>query len=627
MCGIAGIVDYAGSADELTRLLATMNHTQRHRGPDEQGLWTSAAMRSGLAMTRLSIVDLTTGSQPLPSEDGRVVLVCNGEIYNHRGLRHDLEQRGHRFRGRSDAEVAVHLYEEKGIDGIEELDGMFALAIIDAGRQQVWLARDRMGMKHLYYAHTKRGFLFASEIRALLSTGLIPADLAAEHLPSFLNTGFIPAPYTALRGIHRLCAGQRLLYAGSRTTLQTYWQPRFHGETPPLSHDDYACRLEELLRKSVAAHLDADVPVGVFLSGGLDSSLVAILAAQASREPLRTFSLTFPGTPSHDESVYSRAVADRIGSRHTEVEVHAGDVWNVLPDTVRSVEDLCTGAPGVLLYQLARTAARDLKAVLGGEGADELFAGYPWMQAGFLDGVRPWFPQWLGFLTRHVSDPTLHQALRVLTDSDRAAAHQAGLGPFPPKLLRQLLQPGLLHGAPPPAAASTPAAAWKSCRDTLEERLCVDMTSRLPDCLMLINDKVTMAHSLELRMPFLDRKLVEFSLGVPSHFKSRRGQEKYILRGLDHLLPSQARGRRKQGLAIPHRAFFLTPSGRALLRDRLLGGSATRSLFQTRNLERWVDRKLSGKLRGAWLLWRLLYLGVWNDEFLQPARRSVNTKS
>lgn len=620
MCGIVGLLDFAGPSTEVAVLLDRMNAAQLHRGPDGAGVWIAEDRRGGIGMTRLSIVDPAGGRQPFLSEDGQVIVVCNGEIYNHRALRRELEQRGHRFRSRSDCEVIVHLYEDLGVECLTRLDGMFALAIVDLRNNQIWLARDRVGMKHLYFAETDRGFLFASEMRALLASGLVATEPAVEHFDAFLQTGFIPAPLTALRGIRRIPAGHRLLRAGGATRLEAYWEPRFQGDAAESTEVEQAQRLETLLRQAVASHLDADVPVGVFLSGGWDSSLVAVLAAQERREPLATFSLVFPDNPADNEASFSQAVARQIGSQHTEIEIRPQQVWDVLTEVVSSVEDLCSGTPGALVYQLARTAAQDLKVVIGGEGADELFAGYPRTQPHPLDRWRAWCPPLLGRVAPYVSKTSTYTALRILTDRDPRAAHRAHLGPFPPAMLRRLLRPEFAQTNRQRTPFPIAEGFWRSCRDVVEERLCVDMAGRLPDCLLLINDKVTMAHSLEVRMPFLDRSVVDFALSLPSSLKSRDGQAKYLLSRLTGHLPAALRGRKKQGLAIPYKEFFQSPSGQRIVRERLLDGPAAGQFFRRSELERWIDSRLTGKLRDPWLLWRLLYLSAWWEDFVLPRR-------
>ena len=307
MCGIAGGYQLDIPEAEIPALLGRMNAAMVHRGPDDEGSWTAPEIRAGLAVRRLSIVDLVTGAQPLLNEDDSVGLVANGEIYNHQALRQQLEARGHRFRSRSDCEVVLHLYEEYGPEGLARLNGMFGLAILDRRQRRLLLARDRAGMKPLYCAKTARGFLFASEARALFASKLVTAEPDWKGLNVCLASQYIPAPRTCFRGIERLPAGAFLLLEEEgRETRGNFWTARFDASGTPKTEPEYADELEKRLRGAVASHITADVPVGAFISGGWDSSLAAVFASQASSKPLKTFSLVFPEEPEEDEGRYSR---------------------------------------------------------------------------------------------------------------------------------------------------------------------------------------------------------------------------------------------------------------------------------------------------------------------------------
>ncbi|NQT16445.1 MAG: asparagine synthase (glutamine-hydrolyzing) [Planctomycetes bacterium] len=625
MCGIAGIFGHQAPGEEFSPLLARMNREMVHRGPDDEGSWMAPEMRTGLAVRRLSIVDLAGGAQPLESEDGSVVLVCNGEIYNHKALRGELQQRGHRFRSASDCEVIVHLYEEDGLAALERLDGMFALALVDRRQRRLLLARDRMGMKPLYYADTAHGLLFASEVKALLASGLIAAEVDRDALGAFFSVGYIPAPSSAFAGIRRLEAGSYLLVENDRRTRGTYWKPRYRRpETVP---DERSCAesLEEKLSSAVATHLDADVPVGLFLSGGWDSSLVSVYAAQRARRPLKSFSLVFPDNPKNDESRFSRQVAAQIGSEHVEVEVDLDLLPQILPEVVRALEEPCAAAPFPLVYLLAQAAGREVKVVLGGEGADELFAGYGWLRRRWPYSLRRLVPK---ALLHPVADRVPHsywrRVLRMATAPNAQSAHRESLNTCPYSLVRRLLTADLLPPREIDDALEVPSETWASCHDLLDERLSVELTSRLPELLLLINDKMSMAHSLEVRMPMLDASVVDFALGLPSDFKMRGNREKYILSRLTHRLPPEVAGRKKQGLALPHQRLFASDAGASYARQVLLDGNRQQPLFQKGPLERWLKRILAGRMRDSWLLWRLVVLRVWWDGFLSNRSSQID---
>jgi len=321
-----------------------------HRGPDDCGAWAAPQLQAGLTVRRLTILDLVTGNQPLWNEDESVAVICNGEIYNHRALREELVAREHRFRSTSDCEVIVHLYEEYGQDCLSRLEGMFGLAIFDIPGRSLLLARDPAGMKPLYYARTPAGLFFASEIKALLATQLIGAAPDWTGLNSFFSWEYVIAPLTAFEGIHSVCAGESILLTPGSEVHAFFYRVEFASEEKTLSEDDYAARLEMLLDRAVASHLDADVQVGSFLSGGWDSSLVAWFAARRTSKKLKTYSLVFPEEPAESEARFSRLVADQIGSDHQEVEFRTTQIPDLLERVAGAAENPQGSSPSPLLY-------------------------------------------------------------------------------------------------------------------------------------------------------------------------------------------------------------------------------------------------------------------------------------
>lgn len=617
MCGIAGVYQLEIPEREIPDLLGRMNAAMIHRGPDEEGSWTAPEMRAGLGVRRLSIVDLVTGSQPLLNEDGSVGLVANGEIYNHQTLRRQLEARGHRFRSKSDCEVILHLYEEYGTESLGHLHGMFSVAILDRRQRRLLLARDRAGMKHLYCARTSRGFLFASEAKALFASGLVSAEPDWEGLNVCLASHYIPAPRTCFRGIERLPAGAFLLLEEGRETRGNFWTARFDNAGTLRSEQDYAADLERRLREAVASHLAADVPVGAFVSGGWDSSLAAVFASQVCSKPLRTYSIVFPEEPAEDEGRYSRLLAERIGSEHCEVEFRTGQIPELFPKVVEAVEEPCAASPSPLLYQLCAVAGSQVKTVIGGEGADELFGGYPWLRGDWLYRARRFAPRpLLRPLADRVLDPRWGRFWRILAADSDGSADLEWIRGFTQHQKRRFLNPELPLAQGPDVEPLRPSLeTLGSCRDRQQERLSLDITRRLPDGLLLVNDKVGMAHSLEIRMPYLDREVVDFALSLPSSMKMRNGQEKYILSLLRHHLPKEIAGRRKYGLHFP---MLARPSGAfpAYIRDTLLGSTRRPELFNRRQLEPWLREVLAGRRQGVAQAWLLVSLAVWWDRFL-----------
>lgn len=618
MCGIAGVFNFRGPRDAIPALIASFNGAQRHRGPDQAGAWTAAEFGAGLAATRLAVVGIDDGSQPLVSHSGETALACNGEIYNHRELRKELEERGHRFRSRSDCEVILHLYEESGTAALGRLEGMFALALVDRTRRRLLLARDPIGMKHLYYGQNETGWFFASELKALFASGLLrpEADLAA--LGSFLSVGFVPSPHNGFRGVQKVEPGSYVAVEDGRASHERYWIPRFRNAGASVSDEAPSRELDGLLGASVRRHLDADVPVGLFLSGGWDSSLVSHYAVTASSRSLKTFSLVFPDHPEVDESHYAGMVARALGTDHREVEVRNADLLSALPAVVRAVEEPCSVAPAALLYLLAETAGRELKVVMGGEGADELFAGYAWLRPRWYDRWRGFLPfdalrRWSEWLPR--SD--WRRTLRILAARDSQSAYRETWGTFPHGTRSRLFKPEFWRELNPEHPFRVLDETWSTCRDSLESRLSLELTGRLPNGVLLVNDKVSMAHSLELRMPMLDSSVVAFALALDSNQKRRGPQEKYVLSHLaKRYLPPSIAARQKRGLRIPYGDLLRSKEGQNYLRPLLLDARSGGELFDRPALERWL-RGARGRARDDnWLLWRLILVRLWWDEFL-----------
>ncbi len=623
MCGIAGLFLSDLSTEERTGVLRRMAGSMVHRGPDDEGFWLADEMGAGLAFRRLSIIDLETGNQPLLNEDESIAVVANGEIYNHRELRRDLENAGHRFRTRSDCEVIVHLYEEHGEEFLRYLNGMFGLAVLDKRRRALLLARDAAGMKHVYWARRKDGLVFASEAQALFASGMLRPAPDWPSLAMYLSFGFIPSPGTPFQGVERLRPGHCLLCSQGRCSEKAYWQPRFRSGDIPRTEDEQAAELEATLRSAVKSHSTADVPVGAFVSGGLDSSLVAVYAAQLSARPLRTFAIVFPENPKLDERRFARLVAEQIGSEHEEVEFRVDDLADILPAVVRAQEEPNVAAPAALIYMLSKLAARGLKVVLSGEGSDELFAGYRWFKVGWSEPLCRIVPRPLANdLKRHVTDERLNRLLRIAGAPDPPAADGEWFRNAGSTRLDGILNPDLpvrrhLDGC----VLRAPEAVLASCRDVLQRYLSRDFTTRLPDAILLNGDKTSMAHSLEIRMPFLDRDVVDFALALPSRLKLRGRREKYLLNRLARHLPPRVAARRKQGLAIPIRALN-GPRIRAFVTDTLLSGANSAALFDRPALERCLGRLDSqpGWRRSS--MWSLLNLKLWWDEFIGRGERS-----
>lgn len=613
MCGIAGIVNTGLAPEDIESALARMQQAMLHRGPDEGGSRVFAAQGAGLCARRLSIVDLEHGNQPIANEDETVFAVLNGEIYNHTALRHMLLSHGHRFRGCSDTEAILHLYEHAGIDFLDQLRGMFALAIYDVRRQRLLLARDGAGMKPLYLARTPRGFLFASEAKALFATGLVEPDPDLSAIDVFLAAGFVPRERTAFRGVEKLRPGQYLIVDAGGESSGEFWQVRYRPADPAQSDAGYADELNSLLTESVQSHLAADVPVGAFLSGGWDSSLTTTFAAQAMGRKLQTFSVVFPDDPEADESRFSRLMAKHLGTDHHEIEYRSSQLPDLLPKVVRHLEEPCCGIPTGVCYLLSSLAAKHVKTVITGEGADELFGGYERFRINYPYFIRRFFPKPLARIAvGWCSRPTrIRRGLRLLGASEDQLADAEACRIFSAADKRLLLRPEFhVDGSDMEPALISPQLL-QSCRDRLQRRLGFEITGRLPNSILLSADKLSMAHSLEVRAPFLDRSIMEFALGLPSRLKVRRGREKVILRPLaQRHLPPEIAGRRKKGLAYPLNAWSRPPLDK-YVRELLLdsAGPFNRAYLE-RQLPFWSERVPGQPHIGC-----LVMLQTWWTEF------------
>ncbi len=560
MCGIAGIVDMSGRAPVDADCLRRMTDRLFHRGPDDVGYLVER--RVGLAIRRLSIIDLSTGQQPIHNEDKSLSVVFNGEIYNYRELRAELQAKGHRFATTSDTEVLVHLYEEHRERCVERLRGMFAFAIWDRPGQALFLARDRLGIKPLYYTETPRGFVFASELKAIAQHPLVPRRVCPEGLVAYLQYGYVPEPLSILEGVRRLPPGHTMTVRdGSLGAPRRYWESTgfFRSVTGP-SRDGEAGAAEALwayLESAVRSHLVSDVPVGAFLSGGVDSSAVVAIMAQATGVPVKTFSVGFRES-GYNELPYARRVAESLGTEHHELLVEPRDL-GVLEEVLAAVDEPFADASAIPTYLVSRLARRHVKVVLSGDGGDELFAGY---DRYVVDHRR----RHLGFL----GDAGLGGALRVLSAAlpegapgknylynlslPRLERYLDSISLFPARQMADLLEPAVIPHSESPFAT---ALALGNGLDPLSRLQDLDLNTYLPGDILTKVDRMSMANSLEARVPLLDHPLVEFACGLPADLRLRAGQTKHLLkRTLRGRVPEEVFTRPKQGFGVPLEIWF-----------------------------------------------------------------------
>jgi asparagine synthase (glutamine-hydrolysing) len=628
MCGIAGVVDFDGRPiDE--ELVERMCATICHRGPDHQGVRAiprqpaGAEGRAVLGNRRLSIIDVAGGHQPIGNEDGSIWVVQNGEIYNFAELRERLVGAGHRFETRSDTEVIVHLYEELGDEFVAELDGMFALAIWDDRRKRLLLARDRFGKKPLCYAERGGRLWFGSELQALLTDPAIPRELDTEALGEYLSFMAVPAPLTIYRHIRKLPPGHVLVRDTSGTKVSRYWSLRY---TPKqrISEADATSEVRRLLTAAIRKRLISEVPLGAFLSGGVDSSGVVAIMASLTSAPVKTFSIGFDDAR-FNELPHARRIAEMYGCEHHEFEVKPSAL-EVLPTLVRHYGEPYADSSALPSFYLAKLTRQHVTVALNGDGGDEMFAGYGWHLAGRL--AQRW---------QHVPAParaTLEAAARALTprsadrrsaatraarflagaSRSRPAQYRAWLTVFSEDLKRDLL----VNPATPQADPLAAIFAEVQHLDGVDAMLAADVAWYLPTDLLVKMDIATMANSLEARSPFLDRELAEFVATLPSQFKLRGRESKYILkRALRGLVPEENMHRRKQGFAVPIASWFRGEL-RDFLADHVLSPRfMSRGLFVPATVQRIFHDHQSGRADYAHHLWVLLNLDLWFREYME----------
>lgn len=626
MCGIVGIVESDLNRpvpqDELRRMVRMLHH----RGPDEEGSVTLPGV--GLGMRRLSIVDLAGGQQPFTNEADTVQLVANGEIYNFPALRRDLESHGHRFRSRSDIEVLVHAYEQWGVDFLSRLRGMFALALWDGAARTLLAARDRAGEKPLYWTLTPRGLLLASEVKALLVRPDVERELDPEAVDQFLTYEYVIAPRTILKGVHKLPAGHYLLYRDGQVTVHRYWdaaatRPR------PWRDDEAADALRETLKRAVVSQMMADVPLGAFLSGGIDSSTIVAFMSEASRQPVNSFSIGFDDG-SYNELPYARDVAMLFKTNHRErtVSPRLEDLFDKLVVHLDEPFADVSLFPTYLVSQLAR---EHVKVALSGDGGDELFGGYDAYHAQHMaarfGGVGELLMPAMAAVAATLP-PT--EKKKGVVNKFKRFVQGAALAPDDLGHYRWMVYLGVdakrrLY-APPLQAALAQSDVYRPVRETLarynaddllNRQLYTDLSVYLADDILVKVDRMSMATSLETRAPFLDADVMELAFSMPGDLKIRNGERKWILkRALRGTLPERIRTRPKEGFSIPIKNWLrreLQPLMRTLLSpDRV----ARRGLFDSAEVTRFIDAHVAGRENHAHTLFPLMVFERWCEEHL-----------
>jgi asparagine synthase (glutamine-hydrolysing) len=632
MCGIAGIFEFGADAHVDSSVLRRMCDVMAHRGPDDDGFFTQG--RIGLGMRRLSIVDLSTGHQPISNEDGSIWIVFNGEIYNHRSLREELITRGHRYRTQSDTETIVHLYEEYGKDCVQHLRGMFAFAIWDEKRKSLFVARDRLGIKPLYYRLTPQNLIFGSEIKVLLAYPGVRPEFNRGALPEFLTFGYLSGDETFYNGVRKLMPGHRLeIDERGDPRIEQYWELALAPEER--SHDEryYVESYRDLLEGAVNSHLMSDVPLGVFLSGGLDSSAVAALMTKIRREPIETFSVGYP-EQTYSELPYARTMAQHLNSVHHEVFVSREDFFGALPNLIWHEDEPIVWPSSVSLFFVAQLARERVKVVLTGEGSDETLAGYSryaftLKNLAFDHIYRSLVPRGI---RRHLRD-SIATSSWINASARRKLSHSfLGLdgeswasfyfdnffSAFNQQDQSDLLVDGFRDEILSGSAYRNVLGYWeKSSGDLLQRLLYTDIKTYLVELLMK-QDNMSMAASIESRVPFLDHVLVEWATRVPASIQIHGSAGKWILKkAMEDLLPQSIIHRKKLGFPTPWSGWLAGSHLDAIEHLLLEPRSIDRGFFRRAAIEK-LFREHRSQYRDHYdRIWRLLNLELWHRVCLE----------
>jgi len=624
VCGIYGIIQLDGAPADPT-LMPAMGRVTVHRGPDDEGLHADGPCAIG--MRRLSIIDLTGGHQPLSNGDGTLWLVCNGEIYNFRELRRELEALGHRFKTASDSEVVIHGYAQYGDEFIHRLNGMFGFALWDARRQRLIIGRDRMGIKPIYLYRDARRLAFASEAKALLTLPGVSAEIDPAALHSYLNLGYVAAPQSIFRGIGKLPPASMLIIEGESVDEHRYWRvPGAMDRT--MAEGEWVERIRARLDESVRMQMVSDVPIGAFLSGGIDSSTVVSFMAAHSDQPIRTYAIGFKGAAADDyynELPYARRVSQLFQTEHHEIVVRP-DVVALLPRLLWHMDEPLSDTAFITTYLVSQFARREVTVILSGVGGDELFGGYRRYLGNHYQAYLERLPGWARRAASALGErlpSDRHSPLLNLSRLAKGFLGSAGLPfeeryrayvqVFPVPEVQRLLR---LNGVPRPDRIAD-AFCHAGSGDALNRMLAVDAETQLPDDLLMLTDKMSMATSLECRVPLLDHELVELAASMPEEVKIRGGRLKHAMKeAVSGLLPRDILDRKKRGFGTPMGAWLkddLAPLVRGVLSEPVVNG---RGLFHYPAVQELIGSHEANRIDGTDRLLALMNLEIWSRLYL-----------
>jgi asparagine synthase (glutamine-hydrolysing) len=634
MCGIAGKIDFGGAADP--EAVARMCRAMEHRGPDSRGVLTDGG--AAIGAQRLAIIDIAHGDQPLTNEDGTVVAALNGEIYNFAELRERLLAAGHTFRSHVDTEVLAHLYEEHGEGMVDHLRGMFAFAIWDVTAQRLLLARDRPGKKPLFWARRGDRFWFASELSALLADPELRPDIDPQAIDAYLALQYVPHPLSAFKGVQKLAPASTLSVTREGERIHRYWSLDHGSKLEGVTLHEAAVRVRAAVSEATRVRLISEVPLGAFLSGGVDSSAIVACMAEHMTEPVKTFSIGFPERE-FDELEYARAVASRFGTEHREFVVEP-DALSIMPKLARHYGEPYADPSAIPSFYLSELTKQHVTVALNGDGGDESFAGYSRYRANrMLRALRSQASplRAIGGLARRLPEGATDnspraRARRILGTVGMAPVDRyvSWMSPFPDELRARLLQPDVAVelGGFDPAGRIRAAWAASTADDLLDTMLDADVNTYLPDDLLVKIDIATMAYSVEARSPLLDHHVMELAASLPASYKLSGGVTKRVLKeAFRGDLPDDILDRPKKGFGVPLRHWFRDEL-RDMPREMLLDpGARTATWLRRTEVERLIDEHRTGRADHSLRLWTLLQLETWHREVVDPLGHAVDSSA
>jgi asparagine synthase (glutamine-hydrolysing) len=624
MCGICGELRLDGTAPQKD-LLLQMCATMRHRGPDDEGIYIGKNI--GLGHRRLSIIDLSTGHQPLSNEDGSIWIVFNGEIYNFLELRPNLERKGHRFKTKTDTETIIHLYEEYGIDCVQHLRGMFAFCLWDEKKRRLFLARDRIGKKPLYYTFSKNSFLFASELKAILEDAEIDRLINQEAIHHYLTYQYVPSPITIFTQIKKLQPAHIMVVEDGKIKMfERYWKPEYTPKTN-LSEPEIIESILEILREATRIRLISDVPLGAFLSGGIDSSAIVAMMSQLMDKPVKTFSIGFPEA-SFNELSFAKTVADIFKTEHHEFIVKP-DALDILPKIAWHYDEPYADSSCIPTYYLSQMTRQHVTVALNGDGGDETFAGYERYLAYKLTSYYERVPRFirdgifasLSLFSESSSRRDFIRRAKRFTEviaEPKERRYIRWLSTFSNSLKDRLYSDEMKERVGDIDSVEILAESFKrsGTDDLLDTLLFVDTINYLPEDLMVKADIASMAHCLECRSPFLDHKLVEFAASIPSNLKLKGRKTKHILKkALSKILPESILNRGKMGFGVPL-SFWFRGELRDYAEELLLCKKADRGYFKQNEIKNLLEEHISGRVNHSYHIFSLIMLELWHQTFV-----------